>query len=251
MSRGISPVQATWTRDRRRIQERTLNRVEPSPHDHPSTQVLKKETKWMRSRGLPVDVWTHHGRPISIRQATHEALWRVRSLSNHDCNQTATMWLHRTVVTFSHFQQSGSNASIAIVIFIKRLASCLIGTVKSPSDGRVKTILIARSGPPKLTRSDRTAAVMLDPRLWLTIAVRSLHDRGLIARRSWPDHPAVGADSASKLEPRHLQLMSHDRRPSWPSIPPHDRIKRPEISGRNSFEKRCIPSFFSQLLIDS
>ena len=47
MSRGISPMQATWTCDRRRIQAQTIDRVDPSPRDHPSMHVFKKRSKWI------------------------------------------------------------------------------------------------------------------------------------------------------------------------------------------------------------
>ena len=63
---------------------------------------------------------------------------------------------------------------------------------------------------------------------------------------------AIGVDSAAKLKPRRLKLMAHDRARSWPSIPLHDRVKRPEISGLIFSLKPCIlPSFVLQLLIDS
>ena len=59
---------------------------------------------------------------------------------------------------------------------------------------------------------------------------------------------AIGVDSAAKLKPRRLKLMAHDRARSWPSIPLHDRVKRPEISGLIFSLKPCIlPSFVLQL----
>ena len=65
-SHGISLLHVTWPHRTRRIQARTLDRVDPSPYDHPSKHVLKRETKCIRSRAYLV---------------THDAAMSVRSLS--------------------------------------------------------------------------------------------------------------------------------------------------------------------------
>ena len=68
----------------------------------------------------------------------------------------------------------------------------------------------------------RTTMTKQDSRSWLTIAVRS-----------WPDRPAIGADSAPNWEPRRRQLMGHDQ----PSIVAINPLPRPHqmavIFGRN------------------
>ena len=57
---------------------------------------------------------------------------------------------------------------------------------------------------------------------------RSRSNRTVIAARSSCDHGTLG------------EIVTHDHvkviaRRLWPSIPPHNHIKRPEISGQNSF----------------
>ena len=44
------------------------------------------------------------------------------------------------------------------------------------------------------------------------IVARSRFDRGTIAMQSWPDHLAIGADSAPNREPPRRQVKGHDRR---------------------------------------
>ena len=53
-SHGISLLQVTWPHRTRQVQARTLDRVDPSPRDHPSKHVLKKETKWIKLRAYLV-----------------------------------------------------------------------------------------------------------------------------------------------------------------------------------------------------
>ena len=52
-------LQVTWTRGRRWIQARSVDRVDPSPRDHPSTHVPKRMSKWLQSKGSPISMWRH------------------------------------------------------------------------------------------------------------------------------------------------------------------------------------------------
>ena len=45
----FSLLPVTWPHRTRRIQAQTIDRVDPSPHNHPSKHVLKKESKLIRS----------------------------------------------------------------------------------------------------------------------------------------------------------------------------------------------------------
>ena len=146
-----------WPHRTRRNQARTLDHVDPSPRDHPSTHLLRKETKWIRSRALPVDVWTHHGHLISIRQATREARWRVRSSSHHDQHRTADVLSRRTTIV-----------------------------ARSWPDRRT---IVARS-PPRSSPIATSEATFMEARRsqldCLAIKARSPRDRGPIAARSCP-----------------------------------------------------------------
>ena len=153
-----------------------------------------------------------------------------------------------------------------IVIFIQRTKACFVRTVGSPSDERRKGSMIMRSGPPNLPDFSRTATMeydllslqqrvdlswALDPhrtdddrgKAWsrdqtthltwsdwtaaINCVSRSWFDRGPIALRSGMICHGIEATITTKWS-----FRSHDR--SWPSIRSHERIKRPQKSGKNS-----------------
>ena len=104
-------MQATWTRDRRRIQARAINHMDPSPSDHPSMHVLKIRSKWISWRAYlvtrrhimiarsPSSVASSDGRDLSRfqnRGAPHGHIMIIRSSSDEQ------HWIHceRTIVEF-------------------------------------------------------------------------------------------------------------------------------------------------------
>ena len=114
-----------------------------------------------------------------------------------------------------------------------------------------RAAIVAYSSPDRTPWRRNIKAPPRRHRSMPTISSRAQKSGGMINIKRG-EIATIGGDSAAKLKPRRLKLMAHDRARSWPSIPLHDRVKRPEISGLIFSLKPCIlPSFVLQLLIDS
>ena len=185
-SHGISLVQVTWPHRTRRIQARTIDCVDPSPRDHPSKHVLKKETKWIRSRAYLVT----RGAARSVRSSSrfHHASVGVASSDGRD---------------LSRFRDRGA----------PRGTSWRAG---SPSDGRRKWIKeIMGQDSHDLARSDGRESTSF----WLTVETcgsfqsvgsslnRRQPWRNLIARSDRPPY-LIRSDGSDQL---CLTIVVHNR----------------------------------------
>ena len=121
--------------------------------------------------------------------------------------------LHRTVVIFHDFGNRGAPRGYIVM-------------VRSPSDGRRQRMTWSHL---KQTEEDRTAAIKREP-------------------RSWPDRPAIGADSAPNWKPRHRQVKGHDCRAIVAINPlprPHQTapIFGPKFSLKSMYSLLCSSTF--------
>ena len=95
-SHGISLFQVTWPHRTHQIQARTLDRVDPSPRDHPSKHVLKKEIE-----GLPGETWSRQERLIVIAIPScfsgRGFIRRLRSFTIPGSGSTAWNFLERWI----------------------------------------------------------------------------------------------------------------------------------------------------------
>ena len=105
---------------------------------------------------------------------------------------------------------------------------------ESPSDGRRKTSLIARSGPPNLPDQIGRQRLKFNQ----DRGSRSQFDHGPIAMRSWPYRPTIGAKFTAKLglicRGIYATINAKGIAPMTPSIRSHDCINWPQFSSKIS-----------------
>ena len=207
MSHTSYLLQVTWTRGERRIQAQTIDRVNPSPRNPPSTHVLLKEDKWSlieRLTARHVASWEapdrHQSKALSWSRSDG---W---SSSRDDRHQTAggglASWSWRTG---SVNRNRSSNWSL-----IGRFK----GFVEELHD---RSPIAPRPAIGKFMWWNRLQSIGG----WLT--TDQDHDRGLIAARSWLDCGPIVAWSWVYLKQK-LRLICHKIEATivinWSSRPP-------------------------------
>ena len=187
-------------------------------HVHPSPRDRKSST-CIISTLSDRDRIAHHS-PRGATRSTRSSSFQMQ----RDCDQTATMWLHPRVAIFR--DSSNRKALRGSRLWSSsngwhRVSSTRLDLHRTDDERGSWSRDRDRPNLPDQIRRQRLC--------WThDSGSRSRFDRGPIAPRSGQIHHQIWSYDASRWWATITVR-------SWPSIPPHDRIKRLEFSGQNSF----------------